>query len=31
VRSAAMTTETWSARVAHVVATIDDIFERKRP
>ena len=30
-RSAAMQTETWSARVANVVATVDKIFERKSP
>jgi glycosyltransferase involved in cell wall biosynthesis len=30
-RSAAMQTETWSARVANVVATVDEIFERKTP
>lgn len=29
-RSAAMETETWSARVAQVVATIDDVLEGKR-
>ena len=29
-RSAAMKNETWSARVAHVAATVDGIFERKR-
>jgi glycosyltransferase involved in cell wall biosynthesis len=29
-RSAAMKDETWSARVAHVVATADEIFERKQ-
>jgi glycosyltransferase involved in cell wall biosynthesis len=29
-RSAAMKDETWSARVAHVMATVDEIFERKQ-